>query len=426
MLTLLLALPLLAQIEPARIESLLLEAQKQQKIPGLALVLVDRQRILLEKAIGVASAESHGPLSPSHLMRLGSTTKMMVAATLVKLAAAGKIDLTSPIGKYFPQLPENLKPITPVQLLSHTSGLMDRTLMYGPHDDSALAANINELQPDVLFAKPGEVYSYSNLGYALAGRLIELVSGLSFADAVTAEVFSPLRMARSTFRPTLAMTWPFSQGHSLDAQGKPQVVRPVADHAGYWPAGSAFSSARELSLLASAILRQDRLTTVLSQPRATTPSGSRYGMGLETFSPNGHTLIGHSGSRRGYASYLLTLPERNLGLVLLANLEGASLAPLARLILASASGLNLSPPPAPHIPLDPARLTGLYRHYTLTLTVHSQNGQLHLSQSGRSLPLSPAPGPCLATPSTVLCFTLPPSGPAPFAHIGARAFAREP
>jgi CubicO group peptidase (beta-lactamase class C family) len=193
---------------------------------------------------GVASVDTGAPVSPNMLFRLGSTTKMFTAAAVVGLALEGHIDLEAPISRYITGLDPAIGKLTANLLLSHTAGLRDEAPMFGSHDEPALGAGIRSWKADFFFAKPGQVYSYSNPGFWVAGFLAESVAGKSDADVVEERLFHPLGMERSTLRPTMAMTWPLAQGHDVQ-DGKPEVIRPAADNAATWPAGST-SPARSI------------------------------------------------------------------------------------------------------------------------------------------------------------------------------------
>ena len=128
--------------------------------------------------------------------------------------------------------------------------------MFGRHDDAALKDGVRAWTPDYLFAPPGRVYSYSNPGYWLAGYVVEQVSGKAYADQLNEALFKPLGMQSTTLRPTVAVTWPLSQGH----EGQPpKVIRPFADNAGNWPAGSIFSSVNDQSRWVIALLNGGKL-----------------------------------------------------------------------------------------------------------------------------------------------------------------------
>lgn len=107
-------------------------------------------------------------------------------------------------------LSPKLSQVTVHHLLSHTAGIRDGFSFHGLHDDSALGGFIGSWTDDYLIADPGEVFSYSNLGYAPAGFVLEQVTGKPYADAINDVLFQPLRMRRTTVRPIMAMTYPLS------------------------------------------------------------------------------------------------------------------------------------------------------------------------------------------------------------------------
>ena len=304
--------------------------------PGAAVAIVSGDSVIFAKGFGVASVETGDPVTPDMLFRLGSTTKMFTAATLVTLAQEGKLDLNQPVGTYLENIAPKLARVTAAQLLSHTAGIVDDAPMFGSHDDSALAANVRSWKDAYAFAEPGRIFSYSNPGFVLAGYLAEVVSGKPYADAVAEQVLRPLGMTRSTFRPTVAMTYPLAQGHSVSESGAPTVVRPAADYAGAWPAGSLYSSADELARWVIAFMNDGRLDgkqvlskaliTRLSTPVAAPPGGAvRYAFGLELREDRGIRWVEHAGSRTGYGSLIRMAPDRRFAVILLANKSGASL-----------------------------------------------------------------------------------------------------
>ncbi len=196
----------------------------------MAVVLDDR--VVFAKGFGVSDVETGAPVTPDTLFRIASTTKMLTAAALVSLAEQGRIKLDAPVGKYVQGLSPKLSQVTVHHLLSHTAGIRDGFSFHGLHDDSALGGFIRSWTDDYLIADPGEVFSYSNLGYALAGFVLEQVTGKPYADAMN----------------DVAMTYPLSQGHDiLPGQTNPTVLRPFADDARYWANGGVFTSVAEFA-----------------------------------------------------------------------------------------------------------------------------------------------------------------------------------
>ncbi len=168
------------------------------------------------------------------------------------------MDLSKPIGYYIPGLSTKLSKVTASQLLSHTAGFKDAAPSYGLHDESELARCMLSLNDSILFAEPGEVFSHSNIGFGMVGYLVEKIGKKAYADQIDERVFKPLGMNRTTFKPTLAMTYPISQGHSVNANGT-SVVRPYTDNAAFWPSGFVFSSVNDMAHLAIAMMNNGSL-----------------------------------------------------------------------------------------------------------------------------------------------------------------------
>ena len=145
-------------------------------------------------------------------------TKMLVATAAMSLADQGRLRLDAPVGNYVYGLNAQVGQVTSHQLLSHISGLRDEAFSFGPHDEEALGRAISSWDGSMFFTEPGKVYSYSNPGYALMGRVMEVIRGAPFADVMDQMVLNPLGMKSSTFRPTVAMTFPLAVGHNCEWQ----------------------------------------------------------------------------------------------------------------------------------------------------------------------------------------------------------------
>jgi CubicO group peptidase (beta-lactamase class C family) len=361
------------------LEKVALEELRALNVPGAAIGIVSGERLVFAKGFGTANIETGAPVTPEMLFRLGSTTKMFTAAALVMLAEEGRIRLDEPIGTAVRGLDPGLASLTAHQLLSHTSGMLDEAPMYGSQDESALAREVRSWKEDRLFTRPGEIYSYSNPAYWLAGYVIEELSGKPYADAMNDRLFAPLGMARTTFRPTMAMTYPLAQGHDVRAGQPPFIVRPHANNAASWPAGSIFSSVQDLSRFVIAFMNGGRIDgkqvlppaviTRLSTPYVAIPgeADSRYGYGLIVRNYRGVRMLQHGGSRTGYGSLIWMAPDERCAVIVLANRSGAGMSRTAD--KAMETMIALAPRPAeekpPEMPLtdaDRTSWTGTYFH----------------------------------------------------------------
>jgi CubicO group peptidase (beta-lactamase class C family) len=319
-------------LDTTRLETALTEEMRAMRAPGVAIAVVSGDRILYEKGFGVASVETGEPITPLTLFRIGSATKMVTGLTAVLLARDGTVDLNRPIGRYARGLKQPLAGVTLHELLTHTAGITNEAAASGPHDDAALGERVKEWGAEHVFAPPGDVYSYTGPGYWLAGYAIEQAGGAWFADLVGKRVLAPLGMQRSTFRPTMAMTYPVALDHRVEGE-RQVVLRPYPDDASTWPSGSLFSSVHELARFAIAFMNGGMLDTkrVFPADVISTLSTKRSGVaGASCGYTYGFALcqsglvwtLGHYGFRVGSGAVVTMAPAHRVAVIILANRNG--------------------------------------------------------------------------------------------------------
>lgn len=325
----------------SELEKVAVDELHQLNTPGAAIGIVSGDRLIYAKGIGISDIETGALLAPGMLFRLGSTTKMFTATALVSLAEEGKIKLDDPIGLAVKGLDPKIAAVTAHQLLTHTSGFLDEAPMYGSQDEGALEKEVKSWREDRFFTTPGDIYSYSNPGYWLAGFIVQNLSGKLYADAMNDRIFAPLGMTRTTLRLTVAMTYPLAQGHDASPGKAPTVVRPFANNTASWPAGSIFSNVQDLSRFVIAFMNGGKVDSkqVISPTvikRLTTPYVSvpgiqeaHYGYGIELLEERGVRIVRHGGSRSGYGTLIWMVPDHRFGVIVLANRTGASLSKTA-------------------------------------------------------------------------------------------------
>ena len=404
-------------------------------VPGAAIAIVRGDRVIYSQVFGTADVETGEPMRAGMLFRLGSTTKQLTAAAVAGLAVEGKLDLNAPISRYISELPPRIGAVTANQLLSHTAGIRDEAPMWGSHDDSALGAGIRKWTDEWLFTQPGKIFSYSNPGYWLAGYLLETITGKPYADAMEQRLFQPLGMTHTTLRPTTAMTYPLAQGHE-SRDGKPAVVRPAADNAATWPAGSVFSNTEDLARWVIAVLNRrgidPRVIDLMTEPHARYPdSENAYGYGLGLMTVRGIHLWDHSGSRAGYGSEIRMAPEQKIGIIVQTNLTGANLP--ATVEKAMELLLPVAPPaagagslPATCSAANASRLVGVWRNGAeqIAIAVRAGRGYLKRGEAAESVIQGCSlTGLRTATGARYIVVAGPDGNPA-YLHAGSRSFAR--
>jgi len=246
-------------------------------------------------------------------INLGSANKMFTAVAIMQLAEQGKLDLNTPIGLYLPDLPNPAirERVTIHHLLTHTSGVgdfMNPSYMVKKKEVRSVADLLPFFVSDSLAFEPGTKWAYSNGGYALLGRLIEVVSGMSYEEYVQQHVFAPAGMTRTSGDPRE----PHARGLTYMRKGGAiALTRDLNDFAlgaTGTPAGGGYSTVGDLVLFARA-LRSGKLVSkdVFGQmitPYVATDRGTHYGYGLELAKRNGETVYGHNGHHFGISAQL--------------------------------------------------------------------------------------------------------------------------
>jgi CubicO group peptidase (beta-lactamase class C family) len=315
-----------------------IEAKMQEAhIPGLALAIVHEHKLIYANGFGVTSVEDGGlPVTPDTLFRVGSITKPLTGTAIMRLVEAGKLDLDTPIKAYIDWLrlsdPEATEQVTLRMLLSHTSGLPSDGQPFGKRDPQELERFIREQMPEYSFVAPyNTVLSYSNPGIILAGYIAEFVSGKPYTQLMQELVFEPLQMQRTTFDPTVAMTYPLAQSHDLDNDGTLHVQHHYADNVAHYPAGFAISTVKDLANFAIMHMQQgtfqgQRILTPASvremhKPQALLYTHNDDAYGLTFFLRNYKDMqqVWHNGGISTFSSGLAMLPEHGTAVIMTFN-----------------------------------------------------------------------------------------------------------
>jgi len=381
----------------SRLEQTAQDEMRTTNTPGAAIGVVKDGAIIWSRGLGVTNVETEQPVKPETLFRLGSTTKMFTAAALVMLAEEGKLKLDEPVGMCIASLHPQIAALTPHQLLTHTAGLTDESIMSGRHDDAALADGIRQMDASWLFTEPGKIHSYANPGYWIAGLACEELEHKPYADVMRERLFKPLGMNRTTLRPTLAMTWPLALGHEVRS-GKPAIVRPQSDNAATWPAGQMYSSVADLARFVTAFMDGGRIDgrevlppamiAKLSSPLVPRPGDDgHYGYGLSVSDEGGVHILQHGGSRTGYGSTIRLAPEHKLAVIILTNRSSSSLpktaaAALELMVPFQPRVAERRPEPPPLTEQEMAQLVGVYTNHRQTIELTIQDGKLHARRRG--------------------------------------------
>lgn len=346
------------------IDSFITSELARQHLPGLAIGVYSRGRVLLAKGYGKANVEFSVPVSAETIFQSGSVGKQFVSAAIMMLVEEGKLSLDDSISKYFPSAPATWKPILIKNLLSHTSGLAEyesdeRTGPKGPFYlrlDFTEDELVNKIEALPIECPPGKKWDYRNTNYVLLGALIHKVTGKPYADFLAERIFKPLGMASTRLISDRDIIPNRAAGYELvDGQLKNQdwvspTFNSTADGALYF---TVLDLAKwDEALYGTRLLKQsslDRIWTVYPLNNGK-PNPAGYGFAWFIGQQNNHKRIEHGGAWQGFTCNISRYPDDNLTVVVLTNLDAGHSNPA--LISHVVAGLSLT-----H--LMPAKLTAI-------------------------------------------------------------------
>jgi CubicO group peptidase (beta-lactamase class C family) len=310
--------------------------QRKTGVPGLSIALVSDRQVIWAEGFGYADRERKRPATPDTVYQIGSITKLLNAVLCMQFAEQGRIDLDRPFSEYLPEFSmrtrwPQARPITARALLCHHAGL-PTYLLKGFFSDQPLTALLDQLKDEHLAYEPHTVFNYSNLGPDLLGLALERLSRRSYAELLDRQLLEPLAMRFTGFAPRGDMATRLARGYVHD---EPTAPTPIRDA----PAGGLYSSVLDLAqfmrcILADGtldgrrVLGENALGDMLTPQYAACPLdfGHRFGLGWMLSGlpiADGGRQAWHNGGTKAFLSQLALLPDRKLGIVVLANADNA-------------------------------------------------------------------------------------------------------
>jgi CubicO group peptidase (beta-lactamase class C family) len=297
----------------------------QNDIAGMTISVVKDGKLLFAKGYGYSDVKTKKPISPeTTLFRPGSVSKLFTWTAVMQLVEQGKLDLNKDVNEYLDfKIPEAFgKPITLTHILTHTPGFEEqiKDLFTIGEQTPNLAEYVKTHIPTRIY-EPGTVPAYSNYGTALAGYIVERVSGKPFDDYLEENIFKPLGMNHSTFRQPLPenLKANMSSGYALVSdEAKPFEMINA------FPAGSMSSSAVDMSKFMLAHLNGGKLgdAQILKPETAKLMHSRLFGMddampamahGFYEEGKNGQRIIGHGGDTMWFHSDLHLVLDAGVG-----------------------------------------------------------------------------------------------------------------
>ena len=311
-------------------------------LAGAVCLVATKDKILDEEAIGYADLETKKPMAFDNEFWIASMTKPMTATALMMLVDEGKVKIDDPVENYLPEfkglkvgaskdeppVPAN-HPILVREILSHTSGMANLPERPIP---GTLALHVQSYSESPLGAQPGTHFLYSNANINIAGRIVEVVSGMPYERFMQERIFTPLGMSDTTFQLDAAQMERLASSYleSPDKNGLVKGMSPLLPRLGKpWlppmPAGGLFSTAADLlkfcrMMLQGGVADGKRYLSVVSLAAMTkaytTPAtGGSYGLGW-MIAPNGFL---HDGA---FKTRMAIIPREGLVELFLVQQQG--------------------------------------------------------------------------------------------------------
>ncbi len=345
----------------AAIESMAEQLTYGNRVPGIAMAIVQNGRVLSARGFGVTDIGNPQPVDAHTVFRLASLSKAFAGTMAGLLVNDGTLRWDSKVTDYVPgfQLgtPDATRRLTVADVLSHRVGLP-----YNAYDRD-IEANADyytltrKLASAPLKCEPGDCYAYQNVAFSLIGDVVYAASGSFYEQAVERRIFKPLGMNDASLglagiqaSPRWARPHVRSRNGWVSLSPKPTYYRVA-------PAAGVNASASDMAqwLLAHTGHRQDvlpaPLLATLHAPLVNTPGEMRsgwrrqrldsagYALGWRVFDYAGHTVVFHAGAVQGYRGLVALLPERDLGIAVMWNGESSVPSGLMPTILDRAIGL---------------------------------------------------------------------------------------
>jgi CubicO group peptidase (beta-lactamase class C family) len=426
--------PLIAQLK-GRVAA----EMERLRIPGAAIGIIHGREDYTAE-FGITSLDNPLPITANTLFQVGSITKTITALAAMRLVDVGLLNLEAPLQTYLPGLllaDESVaRRVTLRHVFTHTGGwLGDYFDDLGPGDDALakMVARMAELPQETPL---GEIWSYNNAGFYLAGRVLELITGKTFEAAVQELVLNPLGMTGSFFFAADLMTFRFAVGHDAVYPGEerqPRVLAPWGLARTGNPLGGLVCSLVDLLRYARFQMGDGRTEAgerlisaealrAMHTPIVAAANGEAMGLSWFVRQADGAQLIRHGGATNGQMATLTVAPGQRFAFAALTNSDRGSelYQPLTRWALEQFLGIReVDPEPLAAPEAQLAAYVGRFQAAAEDLQVSLHQGKLVLETFPKGgfptqdAPPPPAPPPvrlALCGPDRVLILDEPGRG----------------
>ncbi len=319
--------------QQAKVDAIAQQVLATTGVPSASVGIVTNGKIAYVKAYGKAQLDPPVEATPEMRYSIGSISKQFTATAILMLQQQGKLQLDDPISTWLPQLTRS-KEVTLREILSHTSGYQDYYAedysmlpMKNPTTADAILDNWGKKPLDF---EPGTQWQYSNTNFVIAGKIVEIVSGMPVMKFLQQNIFTPLSM-------TDVMNTDMQKLEQTDAHGYIRYalgpLRPAPQDGPGWmfAAGELAMPVHDLLLWDIAMMNESLLQPASYKEMFTgvklkDGADTHYGLGVEVSTRDGHLVISHSGEVSGFTSENMVLPQDKVAIAVFTNQEAVGAA----------------------------------------------------------------------------------------------------
>ena len=344
------------------VEQLAAFVVERRNLPGMALVIVQDDRVLTLRGFGVTDAAGNEAVTPDTVFRLASLSKAFAATLSSQLVQEEAMNWDQPIVNQLPAFKlrdyRRAQEVTVRDVLSHKVGVARNMFDRDLEANAPYPLLAERLSDAPMTCSTGDCYAYQNIAFSLIGDLVFAATGDFYAHQVEKRIFHPLGMATATYgREGLEGSARWARPHVRRGTGW-VAVRPKETYYHVPPAAGVNASANDMAQWLKAQMGQrpdvlpPEVLNPIHTPQVLTPGemrGSRwrrervraayYAMGWRVFDYAGHTLLFHGGAVQGYRGLIGILPDRGIGIVVLWNSESSAPTGLLPSLMDRALGL---------------------------------------------------------------------------------------
>lgn len=292
-----------------------------------AVAVVKNGSLIINKGYGLANKNTQSLNGPNTIFDIGSNTKQFTSTAILKLVEQGLLNLDDPIGAFFDNLPTDKQQITIHQLLTHTAGFTES--IGRDFDQISQQDFFKEVFASQLQSTPGQIYSYSNIGYSVLGRIIELVSGESYEAFLNKQLFKAAGMKQTGYLLPMWDSIRLSRGYNrnvLDTDPPVRRYQEMGEITWHLKANGGINASQNDMLLWYEALKTNKILTPESFQKMTTahvlsPKGTfsyGYGWGIKKSEAN-TPRISHNGSNGTFAHSIIWYPEEDIFILYATN-----------------------------------------------------------------------------------------------------------